>query len=86
MMTFEASLKRGADQPVVKTPARLKLEKGSVISRKWNDRSISVKVIGSREFEFEGRRYKSLSKISREITGQHLSGPMFFGLKEVNRG
>lgn len=86
MMTFEASLKRGADQPVVKTPARLKLEKGSVISRKWNDRSISVKVIGPREFEFEGRRYKSLSKISREITGQHLSGPMFFGLKEVNRG
>jgi len=86
MMTFEASLRKGVDQPVVQTPARLKLEKCSVISRKWNERGISVKVIGSREFEYDGRRYKSLTKIAREITGQHLSGPLFFGLKEVKRG
>ena len=31
-------------------------------------------------FEFEGRRYRSLTQIAREITGAHWSGPRFFGL------
>ena len=34
-------------------------------------------------FEYEGRPYRSLSAIAREITGSHISGPAFFG---VNRG
>jgi hypothetical protein len=33
---------------------------------------------------FEGRRYDSLSKIAREITGAHWSGPRFFGLKNAS--
>ena len=33
-------------------------------------------------FEFDGRRYRSLSKIAREITGTRWSGPLFFGLKK----
>lgn len=86
MMAFETSLKIGVAQAVIRTPARLKLKNGSVISRKWKDRMISVKVVGPRELEFEGRRYRSLSKIAQEITGQYLSGPLFFGLNEVNRG
>ena len=31
-------------------------------------------------FEFDGRRYRSLTQIAREITGAHWSGPRFFGL------
>lgn len=32
-------------------------------------------------FEWEGRTYKSLSQIAREVTGAHWSGPRFFGMR-----
>ena len=32
-------------------------------------------------FEFEGRAYKSLSKIALEVTGTRWNGFVFFGLK-----
>jgi hypothetical protein len=31
-------------------------------------------------YEFEGRRYQSLTQIAADITGAHWSGPRFFGL------
>jgi len=31
-------------------------------------------------FEYEGRKYKSLSAIAREITGTHWNGYHFFNL------
>jgi len=31
-------------------------------------------------FEYQGRTYRSLSHIAREITGTRWSGPLFFGL------
>jgi hypothetical protein len=55
-------------------------------TRQRNDRTITVHVLGAREFLFEGQRFKSLSSIARQVTGQHLSGPLFFGLKEVAHG
>lgn len=33
-------------------------------------------------FEYKGRRFTSLSRIAREITGTQWSGPVFFGTKE----
>jgi hypothetical protein len=36
------------------------------------------------QFDFEGRTYKSLSVIAREITGTRWSGPLFFGLRKMN--
>jgi hypothetical protein len=32
-------------------------------------------------YEYEGRPYRSLSRIAKEITGTAWSGPVFFGLK-----
>jgi hypothetical protein len=32
-------------------------------------------------FEYNGRRYKSLSAIAKAITGAQWSGPQFFGLR-----
>ena len=32
-------------------------------------------------YQYEGRRYRSLSEIARHITGTQWSGPLFFGLK-----
>ena len=37
--------------------------------------------MGGGEYNYEGRTYRSLSVIAREITGTRWSGPAFFGLK-----
>ena len=31
-------------------------------------------------YEYDGRRYQSLTQIAQDITGAHWSGPRFFGL------
>jgi hypothetical protein len=36
-------------------------------------------------FQFEERRYASLSQIAREVTGTSWSGPRFFGLRQKGR-
>ncbi len=36
-------------------------------------------------FEFEGRKYQSLSAIARAITGTRWNGWRFFGLREITR-
>ena len=33
-------------------------------------------------YEFEGRRFSSLTQVATAITGTHWSGPSFFGLKK----
>lgn len=53
---------------------------GSVLVRQYNDREIRV-TVGGEDFEFEGKRYKSLSSIAREVTGGSYNGFLFFKLK-----
>lgn len=83
MTEFQKSLRsRRAALPEIKTPAKVTLESGSVLTREWDGKRISVQVVGPRQFVWEGVSFKSLSALARKITGQHLSGPLFFGLKE----
>ncbi len=59
---------------------------GSLLIRKYKGRTIVVKVFPT-GFEFEGRRYTSLSAIASEITGTHWNGYAFFQLgKEARDG
>jgi hypothetical protein len=44
-----------------------------------------VRVLPDDEFEYAGKRYRSLSMIAREITGTRWSGPAFFGLRKAGR-
>jgi hypothetical protein len=37
-------------------------------------------------FEYDGRRYRSLTVIAEQITGAHWSGPRFFGVTKRARG
>ena len=55
------------------------LKPGAKLIREWCGKTYSVIAIEG-GFDFEGRRYPSLSKIAREITGTRWSGPRFFGL------
>jgi hypothetical protein len=70
-----------AGQSAVQQPrGRPSLTPGSRLIREWNGRTIAVEVI-ERGFSWDGRTYRSLSEIAREVTGAHWSGPRFFGLR-----
>ena len=51
---------------------------GSRLIREWGGRTHSV-AVSEDEFEWNGKTWRSLSAIAREITGAHWSGPRFFG-------
>ena len=52
---------------------------GTVLSRDYKGRRISVDVLDT-GFEYDGKLYKSLSSIAREVTGTRWNGFAFFGL------
>jgi hypothetical protein len=53
---------------------------GTRLVREWNGRRYEVTVV-SGGFAFEGRRYRSLTAITKVITGTHWNGRAFFGLR-----
>ena len=53
---------------------------GTRLIREWNGMRHEVTAVEG-GFEYNGRRYKSLSAIAKAITGAHWSGPQFFGLR-----
>jgi hypothetical protein len=67
----------GGTRPNPGAPSPLK--PGARLVREWHGRASVVAVLDD-AFEFEGRRYRSLTQIACEITGAHWSGPRFFGL------
>lgn len=72
-----------ASAPVVPLTNATDLRPGTTLMRSWGDRSWSV-LVTETGLVFEGRHYDSLSKIAREITGAHWSGPRFFGLRAAS--
>lgn len=81
---IERQIKRlGRDDGVsVSTPS---LKPGTRLVRSWRGRMHQVLVLDD-GFEFDGRRYASLTQIASDITGAHWSGPRFFGLLAKSRG
>ncbi len=60
-------------------PARM-AEMGTILVREWQGNAHRVTVLGD-GVSFNGKRYRSLSEVAREITGSRWSGPRFFGLR-----
>jgi len=56
------------------------LKPGTRLVREWHGRTYHV-LVCDEGYEYEQRRYRSLSQIAREITCAAWSGPRFFGLK-----
>jgi hypothetical protein len=54
---------------------------GTILTRLYQDKEYRILVGMDGQYEYEGRRYGSLSMIAREITGTRWSGPLFFGLR-----
>jgi hypothetical protein len=66
----KAARKRIANGPVV----------GAQLIREWRGAEHRVTVLAD-GFEWEGRRYKSLSAVARAISGTRWNGWAFFGMK-----
>ena len=62
--------------------ARPRVKPGTRLIRQWKDTTHGVTVLED-GFEWQGRRYGSLSAIAKAITGTNWNGYAFFG---VNRG
>jgi hypothetical protein len=58
---------------------------GTQLIREWEgaEHRVTVRRDG---FEYDGRRYKSLSAIARSITGTRWNGWRFFGLRSAEEG
>ena len=81
LQTLGRTLERGAlsfDPGVVP-------KTGTTLVREWRGHTHTV-LVGENAFEYEGRRYRSLTVIAERITGAHWSGPRFFGVTKRARG
>jgi hypothetical protein len=74
-----ATMANGGD--LVRSRA-IRLRQGAKLVREWQGETITVLVLED-GFEWQGKRWRSLSKIAREIT--RWSGPRFFGLSKTKR-
>jgi hypothetical protein len=54
---------------------------GTKLIREWQGVLHEVTAL-AKGFEWQGRRYQSLSAVARAITGTRWNGPLFFGLRK----
>ena len=74
--------KKGLSSPLklaLNRPAPKALRPGTSLVRDYKGRRLVV-LVEDGGFSFEGRLYKSLSAIAKEVSGSHCSGRAFFGL------
>ena len=57
------------------------LRPGTMLTREWNGRMQRVAVVAD-GFAWNGKTYRSLSRVAFAITGTHWNGPKFFGLRD----
>lgn len=53
---------------------------GTVLVRVWQDQTHQV-TVSEQGYLYDGKVWRSLSAVARQITGTAWSGPVFFGLK-----
>src|SRR5882757_7761455 len=71
------SLSRGSAKPA----PPISLRPGTRLVREWQGVTHTA-LIHADGIEWRGQRYRSLSVVSRKITGARWSGPRFFGLRQ----
>ena len=64
-----------------KKPQSRKAGTGTILIREWRQGAAHRVTVLDDGVAFEGKRYRSLSEVAREITGSRWSGPRFFGLR-----
>jgi hypothetical protein len=61
---------------------RTALRPGTVLTREWDGHLQRVMVLAD-GFAWNGKTYRSLSKVAFAITGSRWNGPRFFGLRDT---
>lgn len=69
----------GRGEPSAAPRQMTPLTPGARLVREWNGQTIAVEIRPD-GFWWKEQTWRSLSKIAREVTGAHWSGPRFFGL------
>lgn len=67
-----------------KKPMTRKLTPGTRLVRDWHGVGHTVIVLDD-GFEFDGKRWRSLTAVAKAITGTHWNGNRFFGLTEQKK-
>jgi hypothetical protein len=57
---------------------------GTQLTRPYKGRTIVVTVLTD-GYEYDGRKYRSLTAVAKDITGSHVSGVAFFNLNRKER-
>jgi hypothetical protein len=73
-----------AGRQVSTTPEKIRVSTGTVLIREWHGTEHQVTVLKD-GFLYRAKRFRSLSRIARAITGSRWSGPLFFGLKSSRK-
>lgn len=68
------------DRAMQKSSRYMKIAPGTRLLREYKGVEHHVTALADGQFEYNGKRYASLSKLACEITGTWMSGPAFFGL------
>jgi hypothetical protein len=74
------ALADGLDPKQARKRAPARLIAGTQLCREWQGVEHVVTVLNDGAFDWQGRRYGSLSAVARAITGTRWNGPLFFGL------
>ena len=61
--------------------SRAELRSGTLLTREWDGHLQRVTVLAD-GFTWNGKTYRSLSKVAFAITGSRWNGPRFFGLRD----
>ncbi len=69
-------------KPKRRSPLENRPIAGTRLIREWRGVEHSV-TVRQEDFEYQGRPYKSLSAIARQITGTRWNGLVFFGMKNT---
>ncbi len=69
-----------SNDPKTAIESMVRTNPGTQLIRSWQGKTHTVTVQES-GYQYDNRRYRSLSEIARHITGTQWSGPLFFGLK-----
>jgi len=75
-LTFEG---QATSSPIPRTRDPRLPSPGTVITRPYRGQTVAVTILES-GFEYEGRRFESLTAVASAITGSHWNGMQFFGL------
>jgi hypothetical protein len=62
------------------------LSPGTKLVREYKGKKVTVTCMEGGRFEWDGKFFKSLSALATAVSGQHCSGPRFFGLVKPRAG